>query len=246
MKYTSLERLSCGLRDTCLGLFVLAVVSCAGNSQRIPANPIESAHCEVGGKILAIPAKEQETDVWCSAASVQEVLEYFNMPVPQCMIVNEIILSTGVSTHSTCCENSLLGNCQINFWPSVALRKFGVQYRKIETQGDPKKFLAWAELTQQICLGRPVIYVAEFTAGGRHSFIAMGYKIDKNGNRFVQIHDHFTSQATLLTYEEFLHGMPEGGSYTPLIYYLDLVPITISTSGEGNQLSSPFSRSRHQ
>jgi hypothetical protein len=119
----------------------------------------------------------QQESLWCWAASAEMVMDLLGTKVRQCEQANERLGKT------TCCNAKTPPACIQTGWPEFP--KYGFKATKNTTA----RALSWDELTAEIgCNKRPVVFSWQYTKGGGHMMVAIGYQVSA-GVREVLIHD---------------------------------------------------------
>lgn len=175
-------------------IHVLAVSSGIDGNQSVQM-------CELEEKSLDIFKYPQETSDWCWAASAQTVMNYHlrnaattndpedteQEPLGQCVIAGKALGHSDICC-TTDMKPSTASECRRGYRPERALRKFGFEYS--EPEKNPGFEYLWAQLTNQICAGQPVIFEEHFLEGGGHSNVIYGYGKDDLTGRWVELYDH--------------------------------------------------------
>lgn len=155
-----------------------------------PAQPSSSGGgCDPTGKQLSyVTPRKQETSAWCWVASAQMVMETQGVKQEQYFIVDAVRVNilNDTSVRTCCCEAKNTASCTRSGLPEWALDVFGFRYRKIEDDRD----FGWSNLSAEICQDRPIIYAETWKSGGGHSYILRSYRVDPDGNRWVEAYDH--------------------------------------------------------
>jgi len=177
-----------------------------------------------------VKPSKQETGAWCWAASTQMVMEFHRKrskqlaaafdgePVSQCKIVNDIYHGG----RNECCGNKMYGDsCSRGGWPESVLGRYNFYFLTLLPPDAP---LTWDEVKAQICRYGPFVFGIEWDDGGRHSFVARGYKVDSRGQQWVEIYDHFEDDFFWQVYEEFAGDPAKGYEHSRDYVYIQPPP----------------------
>jgi ABC-type bacteriocin/lantibiotic exporter with double-glycine peptidase domain len=127
---------------------------------------------------LRVRSHPQETDNWCWAASTQMVLEYFGRRLTQSELADLEF------QRRDCGRRPVPGPCNKGGVTSTMLDRFGFTYNISQ------KPLTELEIAQQIAEHRtPLVFGWDWTGGGAHVMVAVGYSKLKNGTFVVEVMD---------------------------------------------------------
>lgn len=188
-------------------------------------------------KLVNLGYPRQETGSWCWAASTQMVINYVN-PIRfpnQCELVTQALglglaatpASDGSLQQIDCCDakDDNLGSpssgparerCIVGLWPHTVFSTDGINipYDMIYLAD-----MNWDVVTGQICADRPFIFVVQWVEGGRHSAVVGGYQSTVDGDRFVEVYDHYKNDFFVMPYNEFF-GVPR--DFTHELDYINI------------------------
>ena len=128
-------------------------------------------------KILTVQAARQQTQVWCWAASIEMVANYFGTAIGQCQTV-----TLGYNNYYDCCA-----------YPSYCLTTAGEQdiITILSRLGISSYYvpgaLAWGDVVNEINNSRPIIMTYRNSFSG-HVVVIYGYD---SLNRILYIHDPY-------------------------------------------------------
>jgi hypothetical protein len=108
--------------------------------------------------------------------------------------------------------------CLVGQWPHTVFTTAGIDmhYDRIPLAG-----MSWDVVTGQICADRPFIFVVKWAQGGRHSAVVGGYQLTVDGDRFVEVYDHYRNDFFVMPYNEFF-GVPR--DFTHELDYINITP----------------------
>ena len=163
--------------------------------------------------------QNQQTDIWCWAASAHTVIEYLkNEPIEQCTLVDAVFRSRlddawgnpppsdlappnccmSTSDFSTAQANIKLAKtiCLDNRWPEHVFdtEPYFMHFERYEygwTYAGPQG-LSWDEIVTEICADRPMISAIHFSpglGGGAHTVVIGGYDELEDGSQWVHVYD---------------------------------------------------------
>ena len=184
--FRTIVLVGCFLVGGCTKVDVRVTGFCCSSSDDLPPGP----SCDLSEKSLTIELYEQETISWCWAASAQTVINYFRTaagepPLTQCSLVNELL-----TPPETCCGQAKHSDsCLRGDLPEKVFVKKGFTYAP-EIKDPPNRENLWGKVTNQICEEKPPILAEYFVGGGGHSYSIFGFKVDPDGERWVDIYDH--------------------------------------------------------
>jgi hypothetical protein len=201
-------------------------------SRAILVNPEqENSHVASETRVRAI---NQDTDVWCWAASAQTIMASHRRNIPQCEMVNAVynIVYVGeqkaADKKSFCCSAPYYITCQQNGWPHQVFNEFEWEWNYVRGP-------LWQQnVKKQIDGDGPFIFVLRYPGGGGHSFVVKDYHVI-DGELFVVAYDHSYTQDRsagkkkpkkffLLRYEEFANGVYLGKAYEHFVDYVLMNP----------------------
>lgn len=147
-------------------------------------------------KSLAVERRNQETNMWCWAASGEMVMDYLGVNVTQCDQANKRL------GKSNCCMSPVPNDCVQGGWPEFD--KFGFTFAK--TNSTP---LTWEQIVEQIdVLKAPFAFTWAWTGGGGHMMVIYGYA-EIGGIRYVMVHDPWppgVGATRTITYDDYVSG----------------------------------------
>ena len=148
-----------------------------------------------------VPARGQETPLWCWAASGEMVMDFLGTDVSQCDEANKRFGRTD------CCNNNRPEACVNTGWPEFD--KYGFDFAR--TSGTP---LTWGQLKDQIYCGRkPFAFSwhwldANGQPNGGHMMVVSGY-VGVGGTNYVYYHNPLpvgAGSAEIKTYTDWVSG----------------------------------------
>lgn len=145
---------------------------------------------------LPVGRRNQETNMWCWAASGQMVMEYLGVSAPQCDQANK---EFGLSS---CCQSPVPGECVQGGWPEF--NKYGFNFQRTSSYA-----LSWDQIVDQISSKRaPFTFTWAWDGGGGHMMSIYGYAVI-SGIRYVHMHDPWppnVGATNLITYDAYVAG----------------------------------------
>lgn len=190
---------------------------------------------QTGGKSCATDLHEtrpvaQKTDVWCWAASVEGVMSFHNMDLPQCGSVNKIVGAGTVSSVDKtplCCRDELNGICQRNGWTDQVFDAFNIYYEWLPGS------LSKQGIARQICGNGPFTFSTASDGGGGHTFVVKDFWGDTNEmSLLVDEHEYFLDDREqripagfkTLSYEAYAQGWYNQTSHKVDFTYVRIKP----------------------
>jgi Peptidase_C39 like family len=153
---------------------------------------------EIAGNVPST-LRNQETNMWCWAATTQMLAQHFSITINQCNLANDVLGRTD------CCNGQNSGsNCpRVNVCAEpgwVEIDRAGLKSKTTSTG------LSWEDLRKQIyCAKKPMAYAYGGTGIG-HVLIIKGYITVGNTN-YVILNDPWSpcaGQERLITYAEYV------------------------------------------
>ncbi len=146
------------------GLLALLATSCDFIVPIVPAPaPVPPPPTANAGKVLSITRVAQQTNVWCWVATSEMVLNYYDRPTGQCVMLSNWYQANCCWNPGLCQSGGTLEQIRTN------LRYFGGLQASIA----PRR-LTLAEIKTEIDGGRPIIIAySSFQAG--HVVVIFGY-----------------------------------------------------------------------
>lgn len=145
---------------------------------------------------LPLGCINQETNMWCWAASGEMVMRFQNVTIAQCTQANNRF---GLSV---CCQSPVPSQCVQGGWPEFD--KYGFSFDR--TLSAP---LSWDQIVDQIGTQRlPFAFTWAWVGGGGHMMVIYGYAV-ADGVRYVHVHDPWppgVGATRMLTYEAYVSG----------------------------------------
>ena len=205
-------------------------VSLSGNKTAVPPyifDPMDVPATPLCPLTNPFKSYKQNTGVWCWAASAQTVINYISPPNPdpvsQCAIVNNS-LDVDPNASYNCCKaeddyiptpveqndpafQAMLNRCRVRYKPLSALVNNG------HGADDSLPPLNWQGLTDQLCGNHtPYIIIVTFyddngNFAGRHSSVIGGARVTSNGDKYVEVNDHWGDNFFLMKWEAFERGV---------------------------------------
>ena len=192
-----------------IAILMILQVSGQANAQPTP--------CDPSGKSLELEPHQQETDVWCWAASAQMIMEFHGSSQAQCFIVDATYRDS-LSIDTCCGRNKEKDECLIRGRAGKALTAFSFTVGQVVENPDPFR---WKDLTGQICRGLPFIFAAAWGKGGFHTHVVQGYKVESDGDKVVEIYDHFGEDFEERSFDDLV---PDPGEDMRYRVYTDIEP----------------------
>ena len=149
-----------------------------------------------GAASQAVTLRPQETELWCWAASGEMVMEFLGTSITQCDEANKRFGLTD------CCNNPVPAACINGGWPEFGKYGFSVRI----TSSAP---LSWDNVREQIsCKRKPFAFSWQWTGGGGHMMVAIGYAT-VGGVNYVTINDPWAPNVgdqRIITYDAYASG----------------------------------------
>ena len=163
-------------------------------SSIVAAGLLVTASSVASAKILPVPLKPQETNMWCWAASGQMIMNYLGATgVTQCDQANRELGRTD------CCASPT---------PSACVKGGHTQFDQYNFDLDyADGALSFSALSSEIDANRPVEFAWSWTGGGGHVMVAVGYTTINNVNYVYDQNPWPPNQGVnheLLTYSRYV------------------------------------------
>jgi hypothetical protein len=148
-------------------------------------------------KTLPVALRDQETSMWCWAASGEMTMEYLGAgDIQQCDEANKRFGRTD------CCNNPVPGDCVQGGWPEFAKYGFTASHTTDTA-------LSWGAVRTQIyCRGKPFAFTWHWTGGGGHMMVARGY-MTVEGTNYVYRNNPLPvgiGTADIISYDTYVSG----------------------------------------
>jgi len=147
---------------------------------------------------LNVTLNNQQTSMWCWAASGQMTMGYFGTAVQHCDEANKQFGRTD------CCNSPVPSACVNGGWPEYP--KYG-----FTSSHTSDAALSWTDLQRQIataCSKEPFAFTWHWTGGGGHMMVARGYKT-QDGVNYVYRNNPLpvgVGTADWITYDNYVSG----------------------------------------